>query len=262
MAYRYETHLHTCQGSACGHVTGSEHVAFYKEKGYQGIMVTDHFFGSISCIVPKSGSWKERIDFFCAGYEDAFIEGQRRGLDVFFGWEAWFEGDEYLVYGLDKQWLLAHPEVENWTRAEQLREVHRYGGCVIQAHPFRKRGYIPRVLLGLNYSDGVEIANAANQLYSDAYAEAYVRKYGLRTVAGTDNHGSEAQRVGVLMGVETDERLTSISDYVKLIRWGGALRPIMPKDRFEQGRKDAPELETFWLDENECAVPTGIRWLD
>ena len=29
--YRYETHLHTCQGSACGVSTGAEHARFYQE---------------------------------------------------------------------------------------------------------------------------------------------------------------------------------------------------------------------------------------
>ena len=41
MPYRYETHLHTCQGSACGRSTGREHVRFYKEMGYKRM---DSFF--------------------------------------------------------------------------------------------------------------------------------------------------------------------------------------------------------------------------
>ena len=44
MAYRYETHLHTRQGSACGTSSGAEHARHYLDAGYQGIFVTDHFF--------------------------------------------------------------------------------------------------------------------------------------------------------------------------------------------------------------------------
>jgi hypothetical protein len=47
MGYRYETHLHTCQGSLCGRSTGAEHARFYKEAGYQGVIITDHFCGGI-----------------------------------------------------------------------------------------------------------------------------------------------------------------------------------------------------------------------
>ena len=38
MPYTYETHLHTCQGSACGRSTGAEQARFYKEIGYAGII--------------------------------------------------------------------------------------------------------------------------------------------------------------------------------------------------------------------------------
>ena len=33
--YLYETHLHTCQASACGRSTGAEHVRFYKDIGFR-----------------------------------------------------------------------------------------------------------------------------------------------------------------------------------------------------------------------------------
>lgn len=84
--YRYETHLHTCQSSACGRSTGAEHARYYKSIGYTGIIVTDHFFGG-NTAASRSGDWEKRVNEFCAGYEDAKAEGDRIGLDVFFGWE-------------------------------------------------------------------------------------------------------------------------------------------------------------------------------
>ena len=109
MSFLYETHLHTCQGSACGTSTGKEHARYYKEIGYQGIIVTDHFFGG-NTAVPRQLPWKERVEWFCSGYEDALAEGQKLGLDVFFGWEQNYDLDEYLIYGVDKQYLLDHPK--------------------------------------------------------------------------------------------------------------------------------------------------------
>ena len=100
--YLYETHMHTRQGSACGSSTGAEHVRFYKDRGYQGIFITDHFFGG-NTAAPRTGNWKDRVDWYCSGFEDAWNEGQKVGLDVFFGIEQNFNGDEYLIYGLDKE---------------------------------------------------------------------------------------------------------------------------------------------------------------
>ena len=44
MAYRYETHMHTMEGSACSSSTGAEMARAHKAAGYTGIFVTDHFF--------------------------------------------------------------------------------------------------------------------------------------------------------------------------------------------------------------------------
>jgi len=262
MPYRYETHLHTSQGSLCGRSTGKEHAQYYKELGYQGIIVTDHFFGG-NTTVPKEIPWRDRIEMYCKGYEDALEEGKRIGLDVFFGWEQNFDLDEYLVYGLDKQWLIEHPEMEHWTRREQLEEVHRWGGCVIQAHPFRDRAYIPRVLLGKEFSDGIEVANAGQFGYNDAAAFRYGREYDLVMIAGSDNHKSREAKwtPEKMMGIETEEKLGSIQDLVDLIRNRGKIGLFVPEGRFELHHGEDPYIESFWLTESEEAVPTERDWL-
>lgn len=262
MPYRYETHMHTSQGSACGRSTGAEHARFYKEMGYRGIIVTDHFFGG-NTAVPCDLPWKERVEWFCSGYEDALAEGQKIGLDVFFAWEQRYVTDEYLVYGLDKEWLLKHPEVETWSRRKQLEEIHRYGGVVIQAHPFRDRAYIQKVCLSPLYSDGIEVANAGNYAYNDVYARRYAQQYDLNCIAGTDNHCSAnwAQTPEGLMGIETQEPLRDMRQLVQMIRSRKGYAPIIPDGRFELAKEEVPQLETYWYDEREQAVPTGIQWL-
>ena len=98
--YRYETHLHTRYGSACATATGREQAINYKKAGYTGIMITDHFFRGNTCISHRL-PWEERIDMFCRGYEEAKMVGDKIGLQVFFGWEETYEGQDFLVYGLD-----------------------------------------------------------------------------------------------------------------------------------------------------------------
>lgn len=260
MPYLYETHLHTCQGSACGRSTGSEHARFYKELGFQGIIVTDHFFGG-NTAVPRDLPWRERVELFCAGYEDALREGQRIGLDVFFGWEQGYGDDEYLVYGLDKQWLMRHPEVEHWSRREQLEGVRRDGGCVIQAHPFRTRHYIQHVRLARGLCDGIEAANAGNEALNDAYAYRYGRGLGLPLLAGSDNHFSRPgmEREGRIMGISLESRLQSAGDLARIVRSHGAIGLNVPRERF------FPDCDThipsFYLYEREELLPTGRECL-
>ncbi len=256
--FLYETHMHTCQGSRCGVSTGREHARLYHERGYQGIIITDHFLGG-NTAVDRSLPWREQMNQFCSGYEDALNEGIRLGLDVFFGWEETFDGDDYLVYGLDKAWLIEHPEVSGWTRAEQLRQVHAYGGCVVQAHPFRQRGYLSRILLGLRFADAVEVANAGNDPFSDACALRYAQENGQMMTAGSDNHRSFDGQT--LMGVGTKTRLHDIRDYVRLILNKQPLHLQVPDGRFDFPSDSRIYLPGFMLTEDENTSPYHRPWL-
>ena len=225
MAYLYETHMHTCLASACGVSTGKEHVRFYKERGYTGIIITDHFFGGNTC-VPRNLPW----------------------------------GEEYLLYGLKKDWMKAHPELERWTRREQLEAVHGVGGCVIQAHPFRMRGYMDKIRLAPDFCDGWEGANAGNQPEQDARARRYAQAHGILMTAGSDNHHSPRE---TLFGVELEERLTSLEDYVRLILNRGKIKLHVPDDwfRLPEGIQDG-ENRAWLLDEKENTVvlPEWQKW--
>ena len=263
MSYRYETHMHTCQGSACGVSTGAEQARFYSELGYAGIFVTDHFTGG-NTAVSRSLPWKERVDLFCSGYEDALIEGQKRGLDVFFAWEQNYDGDEYLIYGPDRAWLLAHPDVEHWTRGRQLTEIHKAGGAVIQAHPFRDRDYIKYILLGPQFCDGIEVANTGNRPGFDLRAMNYAREYGLVTIAGSDNHNCAKADPAALMGIETDDRLTGALDFAQRILRRAPFRPVIPPGWLDIDPACVPRPAAYWIREGDPdvrRVPTGRDFL-
>ena len=218
MAYLYETHLHTTGVSKCAVSLGAEYIASYIDKGYSGMIVTDHFFNA-NCALSRKLPWTEWVNRFCRGYEEAKEEGDRQGFDVFFGWEETFDScDDYLIYGLDKAWLLEHPEVRGWTRGEQYSAVRQAGGCVVQAHPFRQRFYISRIVLSTGCVDGVEAANGGHEDISfDALAYRYAKKLGKPVTAGTDIHDANAIYYGEIFGVYSDKKLNDISDYVKMI---------------------------------------------
>ena len=255
--YLYETHLHTCQASRCGKSTGAEHARFYKSLGYDGIFVTDHFFGG-NCAVPPDLPWEERIRLFSSGYEDAKAEGDRIGLKVFFAWEESKQGDDYLVYGLSPQWLIAHPEIEGCTRRRQLEMVHVEGGCVVQAHPFRQRDYIFRILLGKRYADAVEVANAGNRAVDDICALHYAKANDLMMTCGSDNH--LADHPEKVWGIGTEQPLNCPEDYVRLILNRASLHMLCLAQRFVP-EPDMENPESYWLNEREEPVLSGVDWL-
>lgn len=261
MAYLYETHLHTAEASRCAVSGGADYIAGYKEKGYAGIIVTDHFFNGNSALSRKL-PWEEWVNRFCMGYENAKAEGDRQGFDVFFGWEETFDScDDYLIYGLDKQWLLEHPEVRSWTRGEQYRAVRDAGGCVVQAHPFRQRQYISRVVLSAGCSDGVEVVNGGHDdLSYDAMAFRYARKIGKPVLAGTDIHDAAAIEYDELFGVYSDKKLNTIADYVDLILNNKVLGIKTSDGRLRFHGDEAIRIPWEIRDENDRI--TGKHWKD
>lgn len=222
--YLYETHMHTCESSGCAKSTGEEMAKACKEAGYTGIIITDHNWYGNNCI-DKSLPWEEWVEAFCKGYENAKAWGDQNGLDVFFGYEANYDGTEFLIYGISKEWLKSHPEIKDATMEEQLTLVHQAGGMVIQAHPFRKEDYIPKVRLFPEFSDGAEAINATHSNHLsvshnvpewDEMAIAYSREHKLPMTAGSDAHSTLLFKGGVAF----KRKLTSVQDYCHAILGG------------------------------------------
>ena len=245
MAYLYETHIHTKEGSACGISRGREYIKKYQDLGYSGIIITDHFIGG-NCAIDRHLPWEKFVANFCRGYENAREEGARAGFDVFFGWEQTYDGDDYLVYGLDKEWLLEHPEVVRWSRKEQFEEARRYGGCVVQAHPFRQYYYIDCIRLSACV-DAVEVANSGNEQSFDAFAWAYSNKLKVSATAGSDIHSASDIRSNTVFGVYLDKKMENILDYVNAVRNNTISGLKVPKGRFN-----------FYGDER-LSLPVEIR---
>ncbi|MDR2181570.1 MAG: PHP domain-containing protein [Treponema sp.] len=238
MGFLYETHLHTSQSSACGESPGRDYIQRYIDHGFTGIMVTDHFFNS-NCSADRTLPWSEWVKRYCEGYEDARNEGEKRGLDVFFGWEETFDGDDFMIYGLDRAWLLEHPEVVRWNREELFRETRRGGGCVIQAHPFRQHHYIRTVHLAPFLIDAVEAANRGNHdAWYDSMAAEYARILKLPLVAGSDIHLASDLDDGGPYGIELEEKCSSIKDFVDLILRRGRIDLRIPAGRCDLSGED------------------------
>jgi hypothetical protein len=222
--YLYETHLHTCQGSACARDTGPDMVKAAMEYGYAGIIVTEHNWGGNTCINRKL-TWEEWVQNFALGYIDAKVYGDAHDFDVFFGYEAGYYGTEFLIYGVDVEWMLAHPELRHAGMEEHFRLIHEAGGMVIHAHPYREEWYIPEIRLYPDLVDGIEGVNAThsnsrsqnhNNPEFDRKAIEYAVKNNLPMTAGSDIHTTDMLGGGVAF----KRKLSSIQDYCNAIRQG------------------------------------------
>lgn len=219
MGFRYDTHLHTSQASACAFSTGAEMARAYAAAGYTGIFITDHFFNGNSC-VPRDLPWAQRVERFCAGYEDARAEGEKLGLQVFFGFEFNDSGAEFLIYNLDKQWLLEHENIDRMPTRKALSLMRQEGGFVVQAHPFRERGYLDHIQLYPRDVDAVEAVNSSHLgeegRKMNERAFLYAKMFDLPVTAGSDSH-REAFLPG---GVEVAERFEASRDYQNAVLTG------------------------------------------
>jgi hypothetical protein len=227
--YKYETHLHTSEASACGSSKAADYISVYKRIGYDGIFVTDHFFGGNTCVSFEL-DWSARIQQYCSGYEAALEEAQKQNeidggnFKVFFGIEQTFDGDDYLIYGLNKEWLLAHPEIESMNHGQLFEAVSQAGGLMIQAHPFRLRGYIQAIHLHPREVHGIEVYNGGNTPDQNELALAYAKAYDFPMTSGSDIHNitfaleNKIEGKMNLGGMEFDEPLNKIEDYIRLIK--------------------------------------------
>lgn len=216
MSYLYELHAHTATASQCGRVRPEDYVAFYLERGYSGMVITDHFFYGNTAI-DRALPWEGFVGAFCGAYHRLKREGDRQGFSVFFGLEQRFADgmDEYLVLGVTPQWVAKHPELRDLPRRAYFDAVHSVGGFVIQAHPYRDRAYIPEILLSADAVDAVEVYNAGNPMETCRQALEYAAHLGLPMVAGSDIHSVGAKTVS---GIALTERVETVTALIHAIR--------------------------------------------
>lgn len=224
--YMYETHMHTSESSACGHSTSIEMAKAHKEAGYTGMIITNHNWGGNTSI-DRSLPFAEWIEKFYECYMPAKQWGDENDFQVFYGYEAGYDGTEFLIYGLTIDWLKVHPEIKDASVKEQFELVNSVGGLVIHAHPFREAPYLDEIRLFPEYVHGVEGLNgghtspkskgafANNKIFNDK-ALSYAKEHGFVVTGGSDTHSVDLFGGGVAF----KEKLSSIEDYIVRIKSG------------------------------------------
>lgn len=228
MAFKYELHTHNCLGSKCGTFTPAELVETFISQGYTGIFTTDHFFNGNTAAPGKEEPWKYRVEKYCDAYRAVKKEGDKRGLDVFFGIEYTVPlggnnpnsnaGCDFLIIGVDEDWLVRNGgDVEECPTGVYLNRIRNAGGTVIQAHPYRlEHRYMNHICLFPDCVDGVEVLNTSpNTLECNVLARSYADYYGFFHTAGSDIHGNDRMLLGV---TELPEKAADERDFAQMLK--------------------------------------------
>lgn len=188
MGSLFEMHFHTSETSPCGRVPAGEGTRAYGKKGYDGIVVTDHYFdGYFEQILPEM-PWPEKVEHWLQGYRRAKAAGETCGLTVLLGMELRFSGsnNDYLVYGITEEFLRDYPRLYEMNPVSFSALARERGLWWAQAHPFRpwvSPCKEPRLL------DGAEVYNGnPGQDNHNDRALAWAKKNGLSGIAGSDFH--------------------------------------------------------------------------
>ncbi|MBO7178283.1 MAG: PHP domain-containing protein [Clostridia bacterium] len=192
--YKVEGHLHIKGNSWCARTEPKDIVKIYKEKGYDAIIVTNHFN---VCLYNDyfNGTDEEKLDQFFKSYEE--IKDNAQGLKIYFGVEFALGEDHYnlplkkkcvelLVYGITPQEFREYGiKIINMSYAELKALATEMGWLIFQAHPFRER--TKRV--PIDCIDGVETYNGnPRHINRNLTAQAYRARHHLLEVVGSDFH--------------------------------------------------------------------------
>lgn len=225
--YLYETHCHCSEASACARSTAVEMARAHKEAGYTGMILTNHNWGGNTAI-SRELAWPDMLDQFFAPYYLAKEWGDANDFQVFPGYEAGYDGTEFLIYGIEIGWMYDHPELRDATVEEQFEIIHSGGGIVVHAHPFREAFYISRIRLYPEHVDAIEALNAAhcphmgmpdNSVFNEK-ALKYAAGLGMVITGGSDSHNVNLTGGGMAF----PQKLADIHDFADRIRHAGDYR--------------------------------------
>lgn len=188
--FRYELHMHSREASACARSSIHDMIRRYVQLGFSGAVLTNHFTGG-NTAVDRSLPWEELIRAYAQPYYDGLETARALDFDLLFGVEQGYgKGKEFLVYGVEPEFLTARPWLRDAAPAEWAEAVHEAGGFFAYAHPFRQRFYIedPREMPDMSFADGVEVFNRCNLPEDNAEALRVFGRSGTVLLAGSDTH--------------------------------------------------------------------------
>ncbi len=231
--FLFDPHTHTAETSKCGHLPAAEVVDRYVRNGFSGLVVTDHLHPEYLSRIDKDHDWNKVMDHYLSGYHASRKRGDEVGFQVILGAELRFpENDnDYLVYGIDEDWLRSNPYVCCMSAREFWQKFHDQV-LIIHAHPYRDGNTV--VFEDAVHGTEIINGNPRHDNHNDLALDLARRHPGFFRLAGSDTHqaGDEA-RAGVILPEKPADSF--------------AYKDLIEQRRF---RLWSPEFQSF-VDEDE-----------
>lgn len=225
---KFELHVHTAENDKVAKESGKSIVRLYKEAGYDGLVITDHYFSTFFDWFSAEFDPSDHtsiIDRWLCGYRAARAEGEALNMTVLLGAEVRFDGpniNDYLVYGITEEFLYEAPLLNRLKDLDALLAILPPEAVVVQAHPFRDNMTVgsPEKLFG------IEVYNGGTQPIRNKLARTFAEHYGKAMTSGSDFHSAGALARG---GIITQQKIETMTDLLKTLK-SGAYQLIEPYD--------------------------------
>ncbi len=183
--YKIELHTHTRNISPCSEIGNTELVQTYRNAGFQGVVITNHFN---PCGHKNKRAYSKYVEDFIKDFYDLSEKGDEFGLKIYLGMEIRFNENhnDYLLYGIDEDFIRGI-KMDTETLEEFIPYVREHPEVIIvQAHPFRNG----MMLVEPSLLDGIEVFNVHPHHNSRAgFAAKYAENENIKIcTCGSDFH--------------------------------------------------------------------------
>lgn len=233
---KLDMHCHTKEGSPDGKLDLLENISILKQKGYQGMLITDHNSYKAYRYYKKL---KEKPENFVV----------LKGIE----YDTINAGHILIIMptGVNLPIL----ELRGLPLSLLIEIVHFHGGILGPAHPYGERFLSVCPTLRVAYPehlyrkfDFVEGYNACEDADSNMRAMALAKKYDLPCFGGSDSHKEDCAGFGYTILQEDISSETELIDYIhagKPTMIGG--RHYLHTTKAKLGRVNAVLVYSFWI---------------
>ena len=225
--FKTDLHVHTMPVSSCAEIDVPTTVAYYKERGYDGIVITNHF-NRLS--FPGHKPREEWVEYYLNDYRLAKKTGEKCGLHVCLGMEARFpeNANDYLVYGIDEDDVYRAFDYIDGSYEKFYKGFKNEKNVIVQAHPFRDHMELQK----LDLLDGIEVYNMHPNHNSRVSIAAKLESEhpGMIITGGTDFHHDGHQGLCAMRTKKLPEDSFEVAEILKSGNyffdiWGDAVLP-------------------------------------
>lgn len=229
---KVDMHCHTAEGSVDGKITMEQYIEKLKERGFGGMLVTDH---------DTYGGYQYYMDHIKGKKHQDFV--------VFKGMEYDTADYGHIIVIMPEDTAVRVLELRGLKLKKLIKIVHYYGGILGPAHPcgepfmsfyntkFRLRLEKHNILKQFDF---IEVYNACEPQKSNSSAKRLARVYQKPGLGGSDAHSIGCAGMGYTVIPDYIKTESSLIEYIKAtprIMYGGNRYHFTTKDKLGKWHK-------------------------